>query len=75
MQLALKCFATLTPFSPEGGEYIWSREAGTVAELMDELGVPAHEVKLIFVNGISVEPDRKLVDGDRVGLFPAVGGG
>lgn len=75
MQLTVKCFATLTPLSPAGGTYEWSRAAGTVAELMAELHVPEHEVKLIFVNGVSVEPDRALADGDRVGLFPAVGGG
>lgn len=75
MQLTVKCFATLAPLSPKDGTYAWACETGTVADLMVELNVPAHEVKLIFVNGVSAEPNRTLVDGDRVGLFPAVGGG
>lgn len=74
MRVTIKCFATLTPHTPAGD--VWEQDTlGTVADLMIELGVPADQVKLIFVNGRSVEADTQLADGDRVGLFPPVGGG
>lgn len=74
MQLTVKCFATLAPHSPTVAPFIWDAQ-GTVADLMTHLHVPHHEVKLIFVNGRSATPDTTLNDGDRVGLFPPVGGG
>ena len=74
MQLNVKCFATLAEKSPPGG--VWELPEGTdVSRLMDSLRIPAAEVKIIFINGVVMEADAVLHDGDRVGLFPAVGGG
>lgn len=74
MQLNVKCFATLAEKSPPGG--VCELPAGTdVSRLMDSLRIPAAEVKIIFINGVVMEADAVLHDGDRVGLFPAVGGG
>lgn len=73
MELTVKCFATLSPLTPSPQPYPW--DGGTVSDLMEHLNVPASEVKLIFVNGVIVEPTQPLADGDRVGLFPPVGGG
>ena len=47
----------------------------TVAGLLAQLGVPAKKVKIVMINGIHGSMDRIVNDGDRVGLFPAVGGG
>ena len=47
----------------------------TVEELMQQLGIPREMVKIIMVNGLSTPLERTLEDGDRLGLFPAVGGG
>ena len=74
MRLNVKCFATLAEKSPPGGAGELP-EGADVARLMDSLQLPAAEVKIIFINGVAVEPDAVLHDGDRVGLFPAVGGG
>ncbi|MCD7984822.1 MAG: MoaD/ThiS family protein [Desulfovibrio sp.] len=74
MRLNVKCFATLAEKSPPGG-VCELPEGADAARLMLTLGVPAAEVKLIFINGVAAEPDAALHDGDRVGLFPAVGGG
>jgi sulfur carrier protein ThiS len=46
-----------------------------VADILAGLGIASQEVKIIMVNGVHAKPDRELQDGDRVGLFPAVGGG
>jgi sulfur-carrier protein len=46
-----------------------------VAALVSMLDIPPEEVKLIFVNGKRADTDQVLAEGDRVGLFPPVGGG
>lgn len=74
MRLNVKCFATLAKKSPPGG-VCEVPEGADAARLMYMLDVPAAEVKLIFINGVAAEPGSPLHEGDRVGLFPAVGGG
>ena len=61
------------PLSPPGGSLEFH---GTdVRDLLLRLAIPESEAKIIFVNGIGVEKDALLHDGDRVGIFPPVGGG
>lgn len=43
--------------------------------LIRRLGLDPARIKIIMVNGLSAAPDQELKDGDRVGLFPPVGGG
>jgi sulfur carrier protein ThiS len=44
--------------------------------LIEALGIEASRVHLAFVNGAAVSERRQpLNDGDRVGLFPPIGGG
>ena len=74
MALTVKCYATLAGYAPPGGEV--PHVAGrTAADLIAELHIAADEVKVIFVNGLHASLDKPLMDGDRVGIFPAVGGG
>jgi sulfur carrier protein ThiS len=47
----------------------------TVGGALAQLGIAPGDVKIIMVNGVSAGPERELADGDRLGLFPAVGGG
>jgi molybdopterin converting factor small subunit len=47
----------------------------TLAELYDLLNVPPDEVKRTFVSGLSRSPSHALSNGDRVALFPPIGGG
>lgn len=75
MHITVKCFATLSHLTPEKGEYNALPEHATIQDLMQALNVPAEEVKIIFVNGCGAQADTILQDGDRVGLFPPVGGG
>ncbi len=46
-----------------------------ICDLLRQLSIPESEARIIFVNGIGVEKDALLHDGDRVGIFPPVGGG
>ena len=74
MQIQVSCYATLSTYSPPDG--LVNMEPGsTPGELIQHLGIPRDEVKIIFVNGKSADPSTPLKDQDRVGIFPAVGGG
>ena len=74
MALTVKGFATLDKFTPPAGE-LPHKEGRTLADLFAELQIDPAAVKVVFVNGVHAEADRILHDGDRVGIFPAVGGG
>ena len=75
MQIQVKCYATLSRFTPADADAHSVAEGTTVGDVMDSLGVARADVKLAFVNGVKVEPETVLNDGDRLGFFPAVGGG
>lgn len=75
MNITIKCFASLSRFTPADAEGYTADPGMTVAALINRLGIPPEEIKLVFVNGSHVEPSATLAEGDRVGLFPAVGGG
>lgn len=75
MPIELKCYATLDIYQPGGGEAFETLPGETVGQLIGRLGIPPDEVTLRFVNGKAMPPETELKDGDRVGLFPPVGGG
>lgn len=73
--IELKLFATLETYMPLGAEHLPIQPGETVEALMTRLGVPLDDVKLIFVNGVKGEMSSVLRGGERVGIFPPVGGG
>ncbi|WP_428559249.1 MAG: MoaD/ThiS family protein [Solidesulfovibrio sp. DCME] len=75
MPIELRCFATLAPLTPSNANALPIGPGETVNALIDRLGIPREEVKIVFVNGTAADLDRVLADGDRVGIFPPVGGG
>lgn len=75
MQITVKAFATLYKFMPPDADKHPVTDGLTAGQLAEQLGIPAEDLHLIFVNSTRVEPDHVLQDGDRVGFFPAVGGG
>lgn len=50
-------------------------DGATIGELVDKLALPADQVKVVFVNHRIRGEGHVLQDGDRVGIFPPVGGG
>ena len=75
MPIDLRCFATLAPLMPANAGALPLVPGETVLALTKRLGIPLEEIKLVFVNGTAVSLDAVLSDGDRVGIFPPVGGG
>ena len=79
MQVELNLFATLKRFIPnevKGNSWDISISEGTkVRELLEQLKIPKNAVKLVFLNGIHASGNEILKEGDRVGVFPPIGGG
>jgi len=75
MHITVKCFATLSRFTPPEADAYLLAPGDTVASVVRRLGIPLDDLKLVFVNGAHAPLETPLADGDRVGLFPAVGGG
>ena len=79
MKIEVNLYATLKKYmkNETGGKLsVIALEDGTcVKDVIQKLKVPADSVKLIFLNGVHAKVDTTLKDGDRLGLFPPVGGG
>ncbi len=71
----LRLFATLAPRQPDDATNFAIDDGTTIAQLIDRLNLSPSEAKLVFVNGVRTELDRVLHGGERVGIFPPVGGG
>ncbi|MCJ2164063.1 MULTISPECIES: MoaD/ThiS family protein [unclassified Pseudodesulfovibrio] len=75
MGIEIKCFATLAKFLPENSDDYPIESGETVRSLVKKLAIPEKEVTLMFINSLRSQLDSEIKDGDRVGLFPPVGGG
>ncbi len=47
----------------------------TVQYVLDELGIAAENTRIIFVDNRASTPSEQLQGGEKLGLFPAIGGG
>ena len=79
MKISVKLFASLGEYAPEGeSAKPFSCEIepeSTIKDLVDQLGIPEGEARLLFVNGRTRKKDATLQPGDEVGIFPPIGGG
>jgi molybdopterin synthase sulfur carrier subunit len=73
--IQLKLFATLAAHMPPEGDRVEIAAGATVGDLVSRLAIPAAKAKLIFVDGRKGTLETVLHGGERVGLFPPVGGG
>lgn len=51
------------------------KENSTVADVLEELGIPRNYVTLIIINNKTASLDTELQNGDKIILFPPMGGG
>jgi len=79
MKVEINLYATLARYLPPGakeaGGMLEVAEGLTVEALIRELRVPEDLVKLIFVDGAHADRQTVLKEGNRLGVFPPVGGG
>ena len=73
--ITVKLFATLNNYTPASAEKYPIEPGTSIRVLIERLGVPKDEVKLIFINGVKGDLTSSLTGGERVGIFPPVGGG
>jgi molybdopterin converting factor small subunit len=74
-QIQLKLFATLQEFTPPTADNYKIDPGLSIRELLEQIEMPREKAKLIFINGVKAELTSKLEGGERVGIFPPVGGG
>lgn len=78
MEVELRLFATLRDRLPKenrGVDKVQLPEGSTVNDLIDRLQISQAEAAVIMVNGKKTSPDTSLTDGDRLSIFPPIGGG
>ena len=72
----IRLFASLKKYLPADSACRYPVEPGTpLSALLDQLNIPRKEVKLVFIDGVKKDPNVLLHGGERVGLFPPIGGG
>jgi len=79
MRVKVKLFASLARFSAGGLPgtpfEVNLPDSAMLKQLIAQLGIPAEEAKVAFVNGLIREMDWVLQPADEVGIFPPIGGG
>jgi len=79
MKIEVNLYATLKRYLENGTggkpSVLEISEDTSVKDIIQKLKISGDSVKLIFINGVHAEKDTTLKDGDRLGLFPPVGGG
>ena len=74
-RIEIRCYASLKPLEPPSAADHPIGAGTTVGELLGDLKISTAQIKLLFVNGRRADLGTILADGDRLGLFPPVGGG
>ncbi len=79
MEVTVTLYATLTRYHPEGKKNeaftVEVPEGTTVKDLLNKLGIKENEAKQVFIKHKSRPEDYHLEDGEKVAIFPPVGGG
>jgi len=73
--IQIKLFATLQRFMPASAENYPIETGTTIRMLLQQIDLPENKAKLIFIDGIKAELTTVLEGGERIGIFPPVGGG
>lgn len=74
LQLQLRFYEELNDFLPAERQKVefthHHKQAGSIKDLVESLGVPHTEIDLILVNGRSVDFHYQVQDGDRISVYP-----
>ena len=74
-QIQIKLFATLKEFTPPMADNYDIDPGIRISDLLDQIQIPRTKAKLVFINGVKADLTATLDGGERVGIFPPVGGG
>ena len=79
VKVEVRLYATLKKYSdetaPDASRIIEMDGKASLGNLYDKLEIPREEIKTAFVNGKWEAESYRLKDGDRIGIFPPIGGG
>ena len=75
IKIELRLFADLSKYQPENFENYQIQEGTSIEQLLLELGIDKKRAKIVFINGKKKNLEDSVKHGDRVGIFPPVGGG
>lgn len=79
INIELRLFAylrELLPSESRGLKKIKIKDNLTIDELMDEIGIVEKEIMIVMINGLrKLDYTKTMNEGDRVAIFPPVGGG
>lgn len=75
IHISIHLFATLANFQPDNADKYPIEPGTSVQDILIKLRVPLEDVRLVFINGVKGAMGSIPQDGDRVGVFPPVGGG
>ncbi|MBU8913633.1 MAG: MoaD/ThiS family protein [Spirochaetales bacterium] len=70
-----RLFGSLRTLRPPNAEAFPVEPDATIEDLLGDLRIPAGKVHLTFLNGVKVDQDALVSDGDTIGIFPPLGGG
>ncbi len=73
--IQIKLFASLQESTPPSSDKYPIDEGLTIHSLLEQLNISQEKAKLIFINGVKADLAATLKGGERVGIFPPVGGG
>jgi len=75
-QVKVNLYATLRRYVDGAASIDLEIEPGqTVGEVLEQLGVPAHHTRTVFVDNRAAKLSEQLHGGEQIGVFPAIGGG
>ena len=78
-KVEVRLYAGLRQYHPNPGNketfFIEVEDKAKLGSLLDGLKLPKQELGIAMVNGKWAKEDYVLQDGDRIGLFPLIGGG
>ncbi len=67
--------ASVPGYVPATGLFMDLEGPLSAGALAEKIGLPLEAIKIIMINGRHASLESPVHDGDRVGYFPAVGGG
>jgi molybdopterin converting factor small subunit len=74
-EVAIRLYATLSPKTPESADAFPITKGETVRDILKRLSIPETDAKLVFVNAKKSPMTTVLSGGERIGIFPPIGGG
>ncbi len=79
MRIEVRLFANLAAYLPPGSDgrraQLSVEEAATAGQILDQLGVPREDAKLIFIDSVHGELSTAVHSGSVLSVFPPIAGG